>query len=503
MGSVARAEALSHKENNMTMTAEQIVAEIQDLYRSDSMPWIVGYSGGKDSTASLQLVWTALLRLPPEERTKMVYVISTDTLVENPVIAGWVQTSLLRIDVAAKQQGLNIKAERLTPAMGNRFWVNLIGKGYPAPRPKFRWCTDRLKISTSTEFIQKLSESQGEAILVLGQRRGESQARDKVMDQYKGSTRDRLSKNKDPKLSRVWVYPPIESWTSDDVWEYLITTPNPWGLDNQELFNIYRGATPDAECPIVVDTSTSSCGDSRFGCYVCTMVSQDKSMQAMIQNDDQKQWMQPILDFRNKNLAVEDRDDRDFRRLNGRLTLFRDQLVHGPYTQQRRAFLLRELLQTQKLVQESDHKQGTQLIELISVDELDEIRRIWVEEKGEIEDLVPKIYADALGVAYPGRDLEQVPLDRGDLAILQQVSTEVETETEAAQELYKLTRSLLALQFQSIESHKRSKHLDRLEGVLRQYAFRNEQEALEFAKSSATNEPDPDGDVSDGTTMIA
>lgn len=486
----------------MTMTPDQIVAEIQDLYRSDSMPWIVGYSGGKDSTASLQLVWTALVGLPPEERTKMVYVISTDTLVENPVIAAWVQTSLLRIDVAAKQQGLNIKAERLVPEMGNRFWVNLIGKGYPAPRPKFRWCTDRLKISTSTKFIQELSESQGEAILVLGQRRGESQARDKVMAQYKGSTRDRLSKNKDPKLSRVWVYPPIESWTSDDVWEYLISTPNPWGLDNQELFGIYRGATPDAECPIVVDTSTSSCGDSRFGCYVCTMVSQDKSMQAMIQNDEQKQWMQPILDFRNKNLAVEDRDERDFRRLNGRLTLFRDQLVHGPYKQQRREFLLRELLQTQKLVQESDHKQGTQLIELISVAELDEIRRIWVEEKGEIEDLVPKIYADVLGVAYPGRDLEQVPLDRGDLSILQQVSTEVEAEAEAAQELYKLTRSLLALQFQSIESHKRSKHLDRLEGVLRQYAFRNEQEALEFAKSSATNESDPEGDASDGTTMI-
>lgn len=485
------------------MTSDQIVAEIQALYRSDSMPWIVGYSGGKDSTASLQLVWTALLGLPPEERTKMVYVISTDTLVENPVIAMWVQTSLRCIDVAAEQQGLNIKAERLVPAISNRYWVNLIGKGYPAPRPKFRWCTDRLKISTSTEFIQKLSESQGEAILVLGQRRGESQARDKVMDQYKGSTRDRLSKNKDPKLSRVWVYPPIESWTSDDVWEYLITTPNPWGIDNQELFSIYRGATPDAECPIVVDTSTSSCGDSRFGCYVCTMVAQDKSMQAMIQNDEQKQWMQPILDFRNKNLAIDDRDDRDFRRLNGRLTLFRDQLVHGPYTQQRREFLLRELLKTQKLVQASDHTHRAQSIELISEAELDEIRRIWVEEKGEIEDLVPKIYVDVIGGAYPGRDLEQAPLEREDLAILKQVSTDVEAEAEAAQELYKLTRSLLAVQFQSIESHKRSKHLDRLEGVLCQYAFRNEQEALDFAKSSVPNEFDPDGDASEGTNMVA
>jgi DNA sulfur modification protein DndC len=447
-------------------------------------------------------VWTALLGLPPEERTKMVYVISTDTLVENPVIAAWVQTSLLRINAAAKQQGLKIKAERLIPAMGNRFWVNLIGKGYPAPRPKFRWCTDRLKISTSTQFIQKLSESQGEAILVLGQRRGESQARDKVMDQYKGSTRGRLSKNKDSKLSRVWVYLPIESWTSDDVWEYLITKPNPWSLDNQELFDIYRGATPDAECPIVVDTSTSSCGDSRFGCYVCTMVSQDKSMQARVQNDEQKQWMQPILDFRNRNLAVNDRDDRDFRRLNGRLTLFRDQLVHGPYTQQRREFLLRELLQTQKLVQESEHKQGTQLIELISVAELDEIRRIWIEDKGEIEDRVPNIYTDVLGDAYPGKDLERVLLDKEDLVILQQASSEIEIEAAAAQELYKLTRSLLAVQFQSIESHKRSKHLDKLESVLRQYAFRNEQEALEFAKSCTPNVPEPDGDNPDSITMI-
>lgn len=485
----------------MRNDVEHILDEVQSLYLSDPMPWIVGYSGGKDSTACLQLIWTAISRLPAEQRSKPVHVISTDTLVENPVIAAWVETSLLRIGLAAKEQGLDIRPHRLTPAMENRFWVNLIGKGYPAPRPKFRWCTDRLKISASTKFIQELSESNGEAILVLGQRRGESQARDKVMDQYKGSTRDRLSKNKDPRLSRVWVYPPIETWSSDDVWEFLITNSNPWGIDNQELFGIYRGATPDAECPIVVDTSTPSCGDSRFGCYVCTMVSQDKSMQAMIQNDEQKQWMQPILDFRNKHLAVVDRANRDFRRMNGRLTVFRDELVHGPYTQPHRAQLLKELLTTQRLVRNADQKQGTQLIELISIEELDEIRRIWVEEKGEIEDLVPKIYTEVFEVAYPGRELEQTPLDREDLALLQEVAREVEPESEPARELYKLTRSLLAVQFQSMESHKRSKHLDRLEGVLRHYAFRNESEALEFALSGSSK--DPDSDATDGTALVA
>lgn len=484
----------------MSISSEQIVDELRELYLSDAIPWIVGYSGGKDSTASLQLLWTAISSLPKAQRVKPVHVISTDTLVENPIIAGWVEVSLDQINRAARQQELPITAHRLTPSLENRFWVNLIGKGYPAPRPKFRWCTDRLKISASTQFIQELSENHGEAILVLGQRRGESQARDKVMDQYKTSTRARLSKNKDPRLSRVWVYPPIESWTSDDVWEYLISYRNPWGVDNQELFSIYRGATPDAECPIVVDTSTPSCGDSRFGCYVCTMVAQDKSMQAMIQNDEQKQWMQPILDFRNKNLAGEDRSVRDFRRMNGRLTVFRDGLVHGPYTQAHRAKLLRELLLTQRVVRQADQQQLAKTIELISIDELDEIRRLWVEEKGEIEDLVPSIYAEVFGVPYPGKSLEQSPLDASDLQLLEQVANEV--DPEAAQELYKLTRSLLAVQFQTIESHKRSKHLDRLEEVLRHYAFRNESEAFEFATSSMSTQ-ERDGDDFDATAVIA
>lgn len=483
----------------MSRPFEEIVEEIRDLYQADTIPWVVGYSGGKDSTACLQLVWTAISSLPKAKRHKRVYVISTDTLVENPIIAAWVELSLTRINVSAQQQDLPIEAHRLTPSVENRFWVNLIGKGYPAPRPKFRWCTDRLKISASTKFIQELSEANGEAILVLGQRRGESNVRDKVMDQYKDSTRARLSKNKDPRLSRVWVYPPVESWSSDDVWEYLITEPNPWGIDNQELFGIYRGATPDAECPIVVDTSTPSCGDSRFGCYVCTMVSQDKSMQAMIQNDEQKQWMQPILDFRNKHLAIEDRELRDFRRMNGRLTVFRGELVHGPYAQKHRENLLRELLRTQQVVRKADKKQGTHLIELIPIEELDEIRRIWVEEKGEIEDLVPRIYTEVFGEPYPGKDLEQSPLDPADFALLEAVAQEV--DGEAAGELYKLTRSLLAVQFQTMESHKRSKHLDRLEKVLNHYAFRDEDEALEFALSDMSGK-DQDVDSADTTAVI-
>ncbi|MFC5496296.1 DNA phosphorothioation system sulfurtransferase DndC [Caenimonas terrae] len=479
----------------MPASVEHITREIQDLYMSDSMPWIVGYSGGKDSTASLQLIWNAISSLPSDRRRfKPVHVISTDTLVENPVIAAWVDVSLKSMNLAATRQGLPIQAHRLTPALEHRFWVNLIGKGYPAPRPKFRWCTDRLKISASTAFIQSLSDQCGEAILVLGQRRGESSARDKVMDTYASSTRERLSRNKDPKLSRVWVYLPIETWSSDDVWEYIISNKNPWGVDNQDLFDIYRGATPDSECPIVVDKSTPSCGDSRFGCYVCTMVTQDKSMHAMIQNDKEKAWMQPILHFRNTYLAVDDRDFRDFRRMNGQLILMNDRLVHGPYSQERRRELLEQLLLTQQQVREAGRAQGFGDIELISLEELDAIRSLWVVEKGEIEDWVPEIYTRVMGVPYPGRELEPMPLERTDLGLLRTAATgwvnsaktsATESEPLSAarvDELYKMTRSLLAVGFRGLQSRRRSEQLNELENVLKAYAFLDEADALQYAR---------------------
>jgi DNA sulfur modification protein DndC len=494
----------------MAKPVQEIIQEIQELFLSDSLPWIVGYSGGKDSTASLQLIWSAIAALPEDRRRfKPVYVISTDTLVENPVIAAWVELSLAKMKLAALDQKLPIVPTRLTPALENRFWVNLIGKGYPAPRPKFRWCTDRLKISASTKFIQELSEANGEAILVLGTRKGESAVRDKVIDNYKGSTRERLSRNADPKLSRVWVYPPIESWSSDDVWEYLIETPNNWGVNNQELFAIYRGATPDAECPIVVDKSTPSCGDSRFGCYVCTMVAQDKSMQAMILNDSAKSWMQPILDFRNKYLAVEggDRHLRDFRRMNGKLILLNDRLVHGPYSQEYRAELLRKLLIAQRDANANARAQGASEIELIGLEELEEIRRQWVVGKGELEDLVPKIYQEVCGEVYEARDLDSSPFDESDLVMLREAAQEwikagnstgeSDQALEQTNELYKLTRTLLSSSFRGLQSRKRSKQLDELEEVLRDFSFTDESDALEFArkhlaKRDGTNSPAAD-----------
>ena len=368
-----------------------LLDEISQLYLADQIPWVVGYSGGKDSTAVLQLVWLALSRLKSEERGKPIHVISTDTLVENPVVAAWVTNSLKTIDAAANAQGLPISSHRLTPTVTDSFWVNLIGKGYPAPRPKFRWCTERLKIKPSNTFITDVVRQNGEAILVLGTRKPESSIRGHRMQELeKKRLRDRLSPNES--LPNSLVFSPIEEWSNDDVWLFLMQVQNPWGYDNKALLTMYQGASPDGECPLVVDSSTPSCGDSRFGCWVCTLVDRDKSMNAMIQNDQEKEWMLPLLELRNELDISDDRHLRDFRRMSGDVQLFHDKPIPGPYVQSARERWLSKVLQAQQWVREHG-PEHVRNIYLISLEELHEIRRIWSSKSTNLKTICRRSFA--------------------------------------------------------------------------------------------------------------
>lgn len=393
---------------------QSLTTEIQDLYCLDAIPWVIGFSGGKDSSTVLQLIWNAIASLPPEKRIKPIHVISTDTLVENPIVSAWVRNSLERMKVAAQKQGLPIEPHLLQPQIQDTFWVNLIGKGYPAPRTQFRWCTSRLKINPANHFTREMVRANGETILVLGTRKAESSKRAATMEKHQaGRVRDRLSPN--ASLPNSLIYTPIEDWRNDEVWIYLNQWQNPWGQSNKDLFTMYRGATADNECPLVIDTSTPSCGDSRFGCWVCTMVSKDKSMEAMIQNDEEKEWMQPLLDIRNELDVENDRDRRDFRRLTGNVQLFERNVdgeisvepIPGPYTKEWRETWLRKLLAAQTQIRRTAPEQLRD-ITLITPEELSEIRRIWLEEKHEFDDSLPRIYREVTGEVFrdsrPGTD---------------------------------------------------------------------------------------------------
>ena len=374
-------------------TPDDIHREIQDVYLENARPWVIGYSGGKDSTTALQLIWYALAELPPEQRKYPVYVISSDTLVETPVIVSYITGTLDRIQQTAREQEMPFQTDIVRPKVDDTFWVNLIGRGYPAPGPRFRWCTDRMKIRPANQFILDRVAEHGEVIMVLGVRRGESATRDQVLN---------LHRMKDSLLSlhstlpNAFVYTPVVDFTMEDVWMYLLSNSSPWGGDNRQLVTLYRNTSAQGECPLVVDETTPSCGNSRFGCWTCTVVKKDKAMEGLI--DSGEHWMEPLLDFRDLLADTQEPKNkngiREHRRRNGQITIINDKLIHGPYTLEFCQELLRRLLATQQQVREDGPDPH---IELITDDELEEIRKIWRTERQDWKDAVPQIYAEIVG----------------------------------------------------------------------------------------------------------
>lgn len=345
----------------MNSSIKEIENEIIDQYLNDENPrsWIVGFSGGKDSTMLLQLVWLAIKSIPAELRTRKIYVVCNNTLVENPRILDYSEKVLNKIQQAASEQSMPVYVNRTTPKLEDTFWVNLIGKGYPTPNNLFRWCTERLKISPTTQFILDKISEEGEAIILLGTRSDESATRAKSIKKH-AIAGQRLSKHVLPK---AFTYAPIKHVPIDDLWQYLMQVQSPWGSNNKELVTLYKNAN-SGDCPLVIDTTTPSCGNSRFGCWVCTVIKKDKSMEGLIENGES--WMEPLMEFR--DLLVESRDKegwRETRRRGGQEGI-------GPYTAEIRAMFLEKLLRAQHEIQKSEPEMS-----LINYQELVAIQVTW------------------------------------------------------------------------------------------------------------------------------
>ena len=150
---------------------QHILHDIRDEYLADHQhPWIIGFSGGKDSTLVTHLVFEMLMSLAPHERTREVHIVSNDTLVESPLVITHIASVQSEIDHAANAWRLPIQVVTTKPDDDATFWVNLIGRGYPPPNRSFRWCTDRMKIQPTSRYIRQQADVAGPGIFLLGGR---------------------------------------------------------------------------------------------------------------------------------------------------------------------------------------------------------------------------------------------------------------------------------------------------------------------------------------------
>lgn len=465
---------------------DYILEEMKMVYRNDNRPWVIGYSGGKDSTTVVQLAFMMLQELHPAERHKDIYIVSSDTLIENPIVLGYLKENSTLINEGAKNLGLPLYTHMVHPNYSNSYWANIIGKGLPTPTSiRFRWCTDKLKIKPSNTFIEEKVKENGEVVVLLGVRKAESIAR-KIRIENRQIEGYLLTPH--VSLKNTYVYNPIVDLTTDDVWGTLLSNNGrtPWGTNNNSLFELYSGAD-GGECPFTVtnDKETPSCGNSRFGCWICTVVNEDKSLTGFVKNGEE--WLIPLLDFRQWLISIRNKHEyrmqyrRDgnhyYRKIYlDKLPLLNDYYInenhiyytepdnegyidlrnshsleaegkrfdttekdkiyldllplinetqidpskiqsdengnyikflgYGPFNFKARKLILEKLLETQKLINEEYE------IELITLEELKEIDKIWDEEEDLTSRSLVDIYSKVIGHKLPWDDYKKPILDK-------------------------------------------------------------------------------------------
>lgn len=346
-----------------------IRSEIADEYAaSHEKPWIVGFSGGKDSTLVTHLVVDHVRALPRSDRRRDIHIVANDTLVESPLVIDHIHRGLREIDAAAKAFELPITTAVTRPDPDQTFWVNLIGRGYPSPNRSFRWCTDRMKIQPTSYYVRAQAQLAGEVILLLGVRRSESAMRAAVVKRYDNGSR--LNKHND--LEGCLVFRPIVDLSADQVWEFLAAEHPPWGGTHNRIIKLYRDAG-GGECPVVTSQDEApSCGStsSRFGCWTCTVVEKDRSLSGFV--DAGFDHLAPLLDFRDWLVTIRDDPKRRLaRRRDGKVTIAKNGLlIPGPFNVDTRMEILEELLRVQELTG----------MPLIADDEIRRIRALWVDD---------------------------------------------------------------------------------------------------------------------------
>lgn len=405
-----------------------IKKEMELVYLHDQRPWMIGYSGGKDSTLLCQLVFEMLESLPEENRWKPVYIVTSDTMVENPIVKTYMHKMSKAINEASTAKNLNVQAHIIYPEIRQTFWSLMIGLGYPTPEPPgFRWCTERLKINPSNAFTYDTIKKDGEIVILLGVRKAESAARSRSI-----SSREIEGKllTPHPQIAKAYVYSPLSEVRNENVWEYLLRGDgkSAWNTDNHYLYNLYQGENLSEEDSVVGQVNKDNMkvtGNSRFGCWICTMVKEDKSLKNFI--DHGAFELIPLRDFRNWLVELRATPEaRDYRRRNGSVYLTSSgEYGRGPFTMETRKEILKRLLQLEV-------ETG---FELITLEELKMIDKLWEDEGDLSRRSLVEIYAEVKGQKLPWDNYRKAKYDEETIDLLHSLCAKYEVPFDLVSKL--------------------------------------------------------------------
>jgi len=333
---------------------KKIISRIQTEYLKNYDPWYIAFSGGKDSAAVLKLVFYALLELGVS--IKPVTILYCDTGVEIPDINNFVKSTLNRIKRKARLFNVPFNVKIVKPRLCDRYFVKVIGRGYPPPSFRFRWCTDCLRINPIQIYIKSLNHQKN--VVLLGVRNNESHERNRIIHKYKSRNKYYL---KQANNHLTMLFTPIIEYSVSDVWELLFKDLGINIINTKLLNSLYKAA--NGEYDIQDDTIDILGQKGRFGCWTCTVIRKDRAISSMINKGFPQ--LKPLLEYRNWLYNIKDKHEfRCKKRRNG-------DKGPGPFTIEGRKAILKRLIDTQR-------KSGYKLIDKT---EIEKIKMIWEIDK--------------------------------------------------------------------------------------------------------------------------
>lgn len=247
------------------------LAEYGQRYRH----WAGAYSGGKDSTAAITFAaWAISAGLVPAPES--FTVLYADTRMELPPL----QQGAMALLAALSGQG--IRTQVVMPAMDERFFVYMFGRGVPPPKNRFRWCTPQLKIEPMAAALADVRQATGEKLLMLtGVRLGESAVRDQRIavscSRDSGECGQGWFQTAPPE-SVADTLAPLLHWRLCHVYDWLYFDDR-HGYDVTGIADIYGE------------------DDVRTGCVGCNLASRDTALERLLRN---AQWshLSPLMELR-------------------------------------------------------------------------------------------------------------------------------------------------------------------------------------------------------------
>jgi len=340
----------------MSSVLDAIDVSIKAFEQHRQKNWVIGFSGGKDSTALLKVLCAAYIKA--KTKPQNIAVIYCDTGVENVLLDSYIKRLFGRLKKEFRSLQVPLSFHLLRAPVSDRFFVKIIGRGYPPPTNNFRWCTKNLRIKPVEQFIAK-SGIGAEAVVSLGMRMEESEQRKRSLLREGGGYWQKHEAGR--KSTQLFL--PIMNLSVSDVWDVIYGFPRPKSIRPAELESLYRDAS--GECPILKSPVSPPCGSGRFGCWTCTVVRKDHSALKMI--DAGHNELLPYLEFRNWLSEIRNDPSRRWpERRNGSEGL-------GPFTLKARKEIYNRVINLQRRVDR----------EILSTAELRAIYELWELDRGD------------------------------------------------------------------------------------------------------------------------